>query len=170
MSTRLYILRHAIAEERDAARYPDDALRPLTDRGAKKMREIAGGMRAMGLDFTVILSSPFLRARQTADIVAREFKARDRLALSVHLEPGGDPARVLREVESASKSAPSILLVGHEPALSALISTLLAGHDAASVTLKKGGLCSLSLSFTPGSIHATLEWLLTPWQLRQMVP
>jgi len=170
MSTRLYMLRHAIAEERDAARYPDDALRPLTDRGAEKMREIAAGMKAMGLDFTVILSSPFLRARQTAEIVVREFKVHDRLALSVHLEPGGDRASLIREVESASKSAPSILLVGHEPSLSALISTLLAGHDAADITLKKGGLCSLSLDFMPGSLHATLEWLLTPRQLRQMVP
>lgn len=170
MSAKLYMLRHAIAEEREAARYLDDALRPLTGRGAEKMREIAAGMRALGLDITVIISSPFLRARQTADIVARQFKLSDRLVLSVHLEPGGDRTSLIRELESASKNAPGILLVGHEPDLSALISTLLAGHDAAEITLKKGGLCSLTLDFAPGPPHATLEWLLTPRQLRRIVP
>jgi phosphohistidine phosphatase len=168
MTTQLFILRHGVAEERDRTLFPDDALRPLTRRGTEKMHEIAAGMRGMGLEFGLILSSPYRRARQTAAIVAKEFGIPQRLRFSAHLEPGGDLAGLIEEVASASEEATCILLVGHEPSLSTLISLLVAGHEGAPVMLKKGGLCSLTLDLAPRARRATLQWLLTPRQLRRM--
>jgi phosphohistidine phosphatase len=162
----LYILRHAIAVERGSGGIGDDSLRPLTGGGKAKMRAIARGMRAMRLSFDLVLSSPYRRARDTAQIVVKEFGLDDSIELSPDLEPGGDPDRLMRRLAETRPGPSSVLLVGHEPYLSSLISMLLSGGSHDSITLKKGGLCKLTLGRVTYGRCATLEWLLTPRQLR----
>jgi phosphohistidine phosphatase len=161
----LYILRHAIAVERGTPGFEEDSTRPLTPAGEGKMRQIAKGMRALSVDPDLILSSPYVRARQTAEIVAQTFKIPDRLVLTPHLEPGGDPHALLSEIVSHYGDRRRIVLVGHEPFLSELASMLTAGNTDLPIVLKKGGLCKLMVSDLRYGACATLEWLLTPRHL-----
>jgi phosphohistidine phosphatase len=164
----LYILRHAIAEQRGTPGFARDSDRPLTAKGERKMQRIAEGMLALELTFDLILSSPFLRAKQTAEIVARVFDASKILELSDTLAVGGDPEALIDELKKHRPPLGSILLVGHEPNLSSLVSVLISGDPELSITMKKGGLCKL----TSESLHygrcATLEWLLAPSQLTRL--
>jgi phosphohistidine phosphatase len=160
----LYIIRHGIAADLGTAGVYKDHQRPLTDVGRKKMRVIARGLRACNVQLNQILSSPYLRARETAKILADEFKMKDRLAFSENLVPIGSADELIAEI-TQKYPLDSLALVGHEPSLSALISFLLTGQPTASIMMKKGGVCCLTMTDMrlPGS--ATLEWLLTPAQL-----
>ena len=161
----LYLLRHGLAAEPDVQNFSQDAHRPLTPKGKSKLWEIAEGMASLELAFDLILSSPYLRARQTAEIVAEALKARKRLELSETLAPAGSTKKLIELLKKLEPSAGDVLLVGHEPYLSELIALLVAGQTGLSVVMKKGGLCKLSAaSLQPGRC-ATLEWLLTPKQL-----
>jgi phosphohistidine phosphatase len=162
----LYLLRHAIAVERGGLEHADDRLRPLTPKGERRMRRIAEGMLRLGLSFDLLLSSPYLRAKQTADIVAEVFKLQERLHLSATLAPDGHPRHLLAELGGRYKAQRNVLLVGHEPYLSQLISLLVSGGTDLRVVMKKGGLCKLSASPLRYGRCATLEWLMTPRQLR----
>ncbi len=163
----LYILRHAISVERGTKGYPDDSQRPLTNEGAKKMERIAGGMRSLKLEFDLILSSPHLRARQTAEIVATEFGIETKLKFSENLTSAATEALVA-ELNKTHRASKNILLVGHEPYLRGLISTLLTGHPNVSLVLKKGGLCRLTIETLRHGPCAQLDWLLTPRQIRSL--
>jgi phosphohistidine phosphatase len=156
----LFLLRHAIAEQRDPTKYPDDALRPLTEKGIKRMRRVAEGFLAAGLTFDVIYTSPYTRARQTADIVADVFGLRKVLRETDTLAVDGDPEALIADLKKVD--ATSILLVGHEPYLSELISHLLVGDASLDVTMKKGGLCKLTVGMLKYGKCATLDWLIPP--------
>jgi phosphohistidine phosphatase len=157
----LYIIRHAIAVDEGSPEYEDDSQRPLTDKGKKKMRQIAKGLRALGVDFDLILSSPYIRAKETAEIIADVFKVKEDIAFSDKLIPMGDPDLLISEMNE-KYSAHSIALIGHEPQLTALVSLLVAENVNVDMTLKKGGLCRLSADDLHHTRKATLEWLLTP--------
>jgi len=160
----LYLIRHAIAVEPGTPGYEQDSQRPLTEKGCKKMESIATGLQSLGVEFELILSSPYLRARQTADILADVFVMTDRPVISENLTPMSDFAELIGEINE-KYPADNLALVGHEPALSGLISLLLAGNDGVSINMKKGGVCCLSLENLRYSRSATLEWFLTPAQL-----
>lgn len=160
----LYILRHGIAVERGTPGYKKDSARPLTPEGEDKMRQIADAMRGMDLKFDLILSSPFARAEQTANIVAGELD--EEVTFSKYLEPGGNALELIGEIND--EKAHRVLLVGHEPDLSSLISVLITGGSDATIELKKGGLCKLTTDKLVFGQCATLNWLLTPKQLRQL--
>jgi phosphohistidine phosphatase len=162
----LYVLRHGVAEPRESGKYPEDRNRPLTPAGMKKMKEIAAGMKNMGVEFDLILSSPYLRARQTAEIVAKEYKEPRKLKISDNLEPGRSFGEIAAELQENFTTNRSMIIVGHEPFLSAVISALLSGADTIAMNLKKGGLCKLRMESMSHPMRATLEWLLTPKQLR----
>lgn len=164
----LYILRHAIAEAKEADGATSDSERALTSEGKRKMRRAAQGMQALDLSFDRILSSPFLRARQTAEIVAKVFQLSGALELLPALSAGGDAKKLIGQLNRHYGALNRLLLVGHEPDLSGLIGLLIAGDPAASIVLKKGGLCKLTVeSLLPGRC-ATLQWLLTPRQLERI--
>ena len=78
----IYIIRHAIAVDEGMPEYEKDSERPLTDKGRKKMRQIAKGLRTLGVEIDLILSSPYVRARETAEILASEFKMKKKVAFS----------------------------------------------------------------------------------------
>lgn len=161
----LYILRHAIAVEHGTAGYEDDSQRPLTSKGTARMKKIAAGMLALDLSFDVILSSPYVRAKQTARIVAKTFRAEKKLEFTDHLQVGGDPEKLVDLMNTRYGPDDSVVLVGHEPYLSSLIAMLIAGEENLDITMKKGGLCKLQVSTLQYARCATLDWLLAPCHL-----
>jgi len=162
----IYILRHGIAVERDAQAFPDDSRRPLTLKGEDRVRMICDAMQALDLSFDHILFSPYLRARQTADIVATSLRLRRTLEFCDELTPDGDPKTLIRFVNRMKPAPENLLLVGHEPYLSGLLSVLISGHATAAIDLKKNGLVKLEMTQKLRYAQcATLNWLLTPRQL-----
>lgn len=164
----LYLLRHGIAALRGATGFADDSERPLTPEGVKKIRRIAGAMLALDLQFDVILSSPLVRAKQTAGIVAKHLRAESRLKFEPELAVGGDGRKLVTRITRDFPQAGSLLLVGHEPSMSELISLLVSGDRGLAITLKKGGLCKLVTDDLRYGQCATLEWLVTPRQLTRI--
>src|SRR5258708_2208809 len=161
----LFILRHGLAVEHGTPGYADDASRPLTVEGKAKLREITRAMEKLDLDFDVIISSPYQRARQTAEITAVELDLVKKLSFSDALIPDGSAKELISHVNQIKPRPEDILLVGHEPYLSDLISFLVSGGRDFSVELKKGGLVKLSMEALKHGRCASLEWLLTPKQM-----
>jgi phosphohistidine phosphatase len=164
----LYLLRHGIAVERGTPGYAKDADRPLTPEGERKLGQIAEAMQALDLAFDLILSSPYVRARQTAEIIAAALGARKKLEFSNSLACGGDTKDLVDHLKRLQPAPENVLLVGHEPYLSGLVSLLAAGTGSCCVVLKKGGLCKLSTEALKHGRCAALEWLLTPKQMALM--
>ena len=119
---KLYILRHGEAADHSDRRYANDGERPLTRKGIKRTRQLANALRQMDITFDAILTSPLVRARQTAEIVARGLDLGKHLRLSNHLAPSGAYVDLIAQIDSARSDADVLLLVGHEPHLSGLIS------------------------------------------------
>ena len=164
----LYLIRHAIAVNEGTPEYEQDSERPLTDKGRKKMRQIARGLRTLGVKLDLILSSPYVRARETAEILADVFKMRDRILLSDNLIPLQRPELLVSEINE-KHHVDSLALVGHEPHLSDLIGQLVSENSKIEITLKKGGVCYLTADNLHYQDHpATLEWLLTPGILMEI--
>jgi len=164
----LYLLRHGIAVEPGTAGYELDSERPLTGKGKNRLRAAARSMEELGLAFDLILTSPFLRARQTAELVAKHFKLRKKLACSDDLTPAGNPRLLIQHLNQVRPEPKSVLLVGHEPYLGKLIALLAAGNTSLEIDFKKGGLCKLEAEFLLYGRCAKLVWLLTPRQLERM--
>jgi phosphohistidine phosphatase len=163
----IYVLRHGIAVERGTEGFEKDSERPLTGKGRRQLRKSAAAMKRMNLRFDLILSSPYTRARQTAEIVAEELKLKKRLKLSDALRYENDPEAMIAEIAGLKSKPKNLLLVGHEPYLSHLISRLISGNGDMAIDFKKGGLCKLEKS--EGTASAHLAWLLTPKLMKEMV-
>jgi len=157
----LYIVRHAIAVERGTPGYDDDSQRPLTDKGIKKMKKIVKGLRRQDLKLDKILSSPYVRARDTAKILASEFQKEDQLSFSDNLIPPGNFEALVTEIHE-KYAVDNLALVGHEPMLSQLVSWLTTGNTEMKMVLKKGGVCCLFADNLYRDHRADLMWLLTP--------
>jgi phosphohistidine phosphatase len=119
------------------------------------------------VEFYLILYSPYLRARETAEILADVFKMKKKLDFSDNLIPLGNPELLITEVNE-KYSVNSLAVVGHEPHLSTLVGLLVAENAKIDVTLKKGGVCYLSADDLHQEHRATLEWLLTPGILMEI--
>lgn len=152
---RVYVVRHAVAEERDAGRWPDDALRPLTADGEHSFRRAAHGLRELVPAVDVLLSSPYVRAWRTAEILYEEtgWPAPERCA---ELEAWRPPEDVLPVVAGRG----SVAVVGHEPMLSGLLGLLLRTEIA--IDFKKGGVVLVE--------DGRLRWYATPKILRAISP
>lgn len=155
----LYFLRHGIAAEAGPAGM-GDAGRPLTKEGITKMQASARGMHRLGVQLDVLLSSPLVRARETAAIVARELGLE--LQLDEKLAPGCDIAQLFALL-GEHRAAERVMLVGHEPDFSSLIGVLTGGSQ---VLMKKGGLARVDIEQLEQGA-GTLVWLLPPRALRQ---
>ena len=161
----LYIVRHAIAADR-SDKWPNDAERPVTPEGAARMRANAKGLAALDVEPDVILSSPLLRALQTAEILAKILSSSPRLVTAPALAPGGTPANVAAALASIGKAA-SIAVVGHEPGLGELAAWLIGARRP--LPFKKGGVCRIDLAeWPPVARSGTLLWLATPKMLRAL--
>ena len=164
----LFLLRHGLAVEPGTSGYATDAARPLTPEGERKLWRIAEAMSAMKLSFDLIFSSPYLRARQTAEIIAEAFHAKRKLGFMDQLVPGGSAKGLIGQLNRLAPPPDDVLLVGHEPSMSGLISLLVSGEPYFSVLMRKGGLAKLSCESLKAGRCATLEWLLTPKQMSLM--
>ena len=164
--TELYLFRHGIAEERGAK---PDADRRLTDEGRDKTRRAAEGMRALKLAWDEILSSPYIRAWETAEIAASVCKHRKPLVRCEPLASGFEIPVVLEHIARSHADAESLLLVGHEPDFSELLSTLISGSPDCGINFKKAGLACVSVSEWSSEARGELQWMLTPRQLRKLV-
>ncbi len=153
---KLYFLRHGIAEDRE--QWTDnDEKRPLTDKGKKRMAKEGKRMKEMGIAPDLILTSPLVRAKQTAEIAAEHLSLEDKVKEDKRLAPGfAVPAvgEILREYRDAD----SIMLVGHEPDFSETVASLIGGGH---VVCKKGGLALIELE-QPDSLQGELLWLIPP--------
>ena len=164
----LFILRHGLAGEPGDPAYKSDSERPLTPKGRRKLRDVTDAMNALELAFELILSSPYARAKQTAEIVAEAFGAEKKLELSDSLTPSGSTRELIELLKRRTPPLKSVLLVGHEPYLSGLISLLVSGSSGFHVALKKAGLCRLEVESLRQGRCAELVWLLSPKQMALM--
>jgi phosphohistidine phosphatase len=163
----VYLVRHAIAEDRDSERWPDDAERPLTRDGIERFQRAAAGLRRVAPGVDTQLSSPYVRARQTAEIL-HDVTGWPEPEFSEALEAVSPPAAAVEVLKSVDANV-TLALVGHEPFLSSLASLLLAGNDAAvSFELKKGGVICLAFPGTCKPGAAVLRWHATPKLLRRL--
>jgi phosphohistidine phosphatase len=163
----LYILRHGIAVDPGTPGIPDDE-RPLTAKGQKRMHEIARGLCRLDLKLDRIVTSPLPRARETAEIVADELDAEEVLETAEILTAGADAASIqtwLRE-----RTEDRLMVVGHNPALSDLITLLVLGKKKLGppvCDLKKGGLAALEPSASAADRYDLL-WIATPRLIRRL--
>lgn len=164
----LYILRHGIAVEHGEPGFKTDSERPLTPEGRRELRRVADAAENLDLRFGLVLSSPLVRARQTAEIISKRLKLKKRLAFSDELVPDGDPGALVGQLNELKPAPESVLLVGHEPYLSRLIAQLISGNEDLNIDFKKGGLCKLECDRLQFGRCATLAWLLTPKQMKLM--
>jgi len=158
----LFFLRHGIAGDR-ADWKGDDSLRPLTSKGRSQLVLTAKVMASLGIEFDAVLTSPLVRARETAEIVAARLGATHRLREEPRLEPGFDVTR-LSDVLAGRGRDRTLLLVGHEPDFSHTISALVGGGN---LEMKKGGLARVTLT-SDRPLRGELVWLLPPKLLRRL--
>src|SRR5579872_453648 len=163
----LYLLRHGLAYERDAKKYPDDRQRPLTVEGLEKIREVVRGMLKLGVEFDAIFDSGYVRARQTTEVVTDAYRIDSRDIREVPaLEPDRDPAEIIPVLQSV-KDEKRVLMVGHEPHLGKTVRYLTCTGDGLTVDFKKGALCRIDFdSIKKGA--GRLTWLLPPKVLRKI--
>ena len=164
----LYLMRHGIATPREEHPSMPDAERTLTEEGMRKTGQVAQGLAQLRIACDRILTSPLMRARQTAEIAAQAIGLKERIEEWSELGAGGSNEALLRRLQTGAqgKQFKSVLLVGHEPQLSELTSLLLSGKSNLSVDFRKAGVCCLQAGPSLKWGQATLRWLLTPKQLR----
>ncbi len=159
----IYIMRHGKAE--DIRQGTSDEDRRLTEKGREATASAGRWIASQGIFFDFIASSPLARAKETAAIVADELGQKDRLVIWKALSPGGNTDGVFRAI-SRHQNARLILLVGHEPLLSALISRIISGEENTAIALSKGSLAKIRGYMHSVNPSGELHWLVTG---RQMV-
>jgi phosphohistidine phosphatase len=158
----LYFIRHGIAAERDT--YGHDEERPLTEEGRRKTRQVAKRLVELKLQFDLILTSPLVRAHQTAEILQAEGLS-DRLEVSDYLAPDGSLEAWLLWFDEWQRSHPRacLAIVGHQPDLGNWAETLAWGQAKDGLVLKKAGVIGLTLPNSgPAIANSSLFWLSPP--------
>jgi phosphohistidine phosphatase len=162
---QLYIVRHGIAVDREDPRCPPDPERYLTEEGVEKTKEVAKGVAALGMTADLFLTSPYVRAVQTAEIFASALDyAKQKIRRSELLLPGAEPSFLFREL-AKDKQASSVFLFGHAPHLDDVIATAL-GSKRHVTALKKAGVAMIELKRISPPI-GMLVWLATPKLLKK---
>jgi phosphohistidine phosphatase len=160
----LYLVRHGIAIDRSDAKSPPEADRPLTAKGVQKTRAAALGLVELGAKPDVFLSSPYVRALQTAEIFAEALGFRpEKIRITEALKPAANPAEILKELQHIR--AKEIACFGHAPHMDLTI-TQLSGARGVFTELKKAGVVCFEHAATRG--RWTLRWLVSPKLLRDL--
>ena len=160
--TTLYLVRHAIAAERGED-WPDDDKRPLTARGVARFKESVDGLLRLDVAVDEIFTSPLVRAKQTAEILAGALAGKPAVKVIDALSPGHAPASVLAQLARTARRR-RIALVGHEPGLGELAAHLIGAGRA--LTFKKGGVCRIDVESLTSRRAGSLNWFVTPKVLR----
>lgn len=164
MALQLYLIRHGVAAER-GPEYPDDAKRPLTSQGMAALKREAKALNELDVSFDVIITSPLVRTRQTAEILAEELADTPPVTTSNSLTPEGTPDDVMHELEKHQRKR-RIALVGHEPNIGQLAGRLLGTR--APIEFKKGAICRIDFDELPPDGVGQLRWLLPPRVLKKI--
>src|SRR5207245_4197073 len=160
----LVFLRHGLAVYKEEWKGEDEA-RPLTREGVERTKEVVRGLRVLKVRPDVILSSPLLRARETAEIAKEGLIADAKAELVDELAPSAAPDQLIARLPDLAEK-PVVLCVGHEPHISTTISAMVSGRTAASFDVKKAGACCIRFTGIPKAGAGTMLWLLPPKFLR----
>ena len=164
----LYLMRHGPAGQRGSlGADADDDLRALTEEGRKKMLRVAQGLRKLPASIDWVVTSPLVRAKETAEMVAKVAAPEAPLTECEALAPGGSPEALL-SLLAEHGDRKRILLVGHEPDLCLLASRLVGAGPKANLAFKKGGCCLIRLEEMPPRSAGVLVWWATPRLLRKL--
>jgi phosphohistidine phosphatase len=163
-SFELYLIRHGLAEQPGDA-WPDDAKRPLTDQGVSKLRQEVRGLARLGVSVDLILTSPFVRTRQTAEIVARGLDPQPHVTTVDSLTPDGSYADIVADLAKHGRRS-RIALVGHEPGIGELAARLIGSRHR--LPFKKGAICCIGMDSLPPAGPGDLRWFLSPRILRSI--
>ena len=144
-----------------------DFERSLTVAGQKEVAHIAKSLKDLGIKFDFILTSPLKRAHQTAAIVSKIFKNEKKMEDWNELKPEGNRPELYRKL-TQFKQQSSVLIVGHEPYLSDMISEIIFDGKGKHVVLKKAGLAKIGITSASPKLHGELKWLLTPRHMKNM--
>jgi phosphohistidine phosphatase len=161
---KLYVVRHGVAEERGEA-WPDDSKRPLTSDGISKLKKSARGLARVGVTFDVMLTSPLVRAKQTAEAIASAYDPRPPIVVVDSLSPEGSYQGLLIDLEKQSRRS-NIALVGHEPSIGEFAARLAGSRHA--LPFKKGAVCRIDVETLPPGGPGSLRWFLTPRIMRSV--
>ena len=160
----LYLIRHGIAAER-GDEYPDDSKRPLTSQGMSALRKEAKALDELGIGFDHIITSPLVRTRQTAEILAEHLTSKPTVSTTDSLAPAGSPTGIFQELGKHMKKA-RIALVGHEPNMGELAARLIGSRSP--FDFKKGAICRIDFEVFPPKGVGQLRWFVTPKMLRKI--
>jgi phosphohistidine phosphatase len=160
----LYLVRHAIAAER-GEEWPDDTKRPLTERGIARFKEVVAGLRWLDVALDEIITSPLVRAKQTAELLATGIEGKPVVRLLDALAPGHGPATVMTQLAKLTRGS-RIALVGHEPDLGELAAHLVGASRP--MPFRKGGVCRIDVETLTSKRAGTLHWFLPPKALRKL--
>jgi phosphohistidine phosphatase len=160
----LYLVRHGIAAER-GDEWPDDSKRPLTAGGIDRFKEAVEGLAWLGVEIDEIFTSPLVRTKQTATLLADGLGNKTSVKTLDALAPGHAPRQIMQELSRAAKRH-RIALVGHEPALGELAAHLLG--SARTLPFKKGGVCYITIQGLTSRRPGELMWFLPPKVLRRL--
>jgi len=160
--TTLYLVRHAIAAERGED-WPDDDKRPLTARGVARFKESVSGLSRLDVAVDEIFTSPLVRAKQTAEILAGGLPGKPTVKVLDALSPGHAPGSILAQLARTARRR-RLALVGHEPGLGELAAHLIGAGRA--LTFKKGGVCRIDVESLSSRRPGALNWFVTPKVLR----
>ena len=160
----VYLVRHAIAAER-GPEYPDDTKRPLTRDGIARFRRAAKALAALDVDVDQIITSPLLRTKQTAEILAQALRSRPPVVTAESLAPEGSPTDVFQELAKQLRKG-RVALVGHEPNLGELAARLIGSRTP--IEFKKGAICRIDFEILPPKGPGHLRWFVTPRMLRKL--
>jgi phosphohistidine phosphatase len=160
----LYLIRHGIADER-GPKYPDDSKRPLTDEGRSALKRTAKGLNDLKVTVDVIVTSPLVRTKQTAEILAESLRGNPPVVESDALAPDGTPAAVFQEIGKHARQE-RVALVGHEPNIGELAAQLVGARVP--IEFKKGAICRIDFEELPPKGAGYLRWFIPPRVFRHI--
>jgi phosphohistidine phosphatase len=163
---RLYIVRHAIAIPHGTPGVAEQD-RYLTDEGIKKMKLAAAGLQRIGAVPELVLSSPLVRAHQTAEILLAAYERKIPLTLTAHLAPGGSREALYDQIRE-NENLGSVMLVGHQPSLGEIAGDIAWDSSEDYLEFKKGGTCAIDLHQLNPVPRGSLRFFLTPAILRSL--
>jgi len=157
----IYLIRHGEAETLEETVSKDDSDRNLTIEGKEKLYQFSRAFKAIGVESDLILTSPYKRAYETAAIFSEAMETSPKIEECGLLKPGEEVQSLINHLNKR-KDFNSILIVGHEPYLGNLASTLISGKSSLNIRFKKGGICKIEINEMPPKGIGELIYLLTP--------
>jgi phosphohistidine phosphatase len=169
LALQVFIVRHAIAEDREDYKKrsggKSDSLRPLTKEGRRQFKKMARAVSEIAGDVDLIVSSPLTRALDTATMLKKRFPEAQEITID-ELKPGKSSVNLLNWLRHVRSSR--VILVGHEPSLGEHLTFFLTGRSRSALELKKGGFCVVEFADRIEKGAAKLVCCIQPSQLRKL--